>query len=203
MSRYVCCCLPLRKKNSEQQSLTSRAEDGYGNGDGPSDTKKDYVVPSDTPPHSSDIIQSSPATRSLSETTTPSTVTSSINHDLCGSEDPQCSPDLNSQAPDTSTSEQHGSSTASSAVGGEKTESSSQEEIDMSTTTVTSALDFDAEIVVPSAATTSAADEDCGEGDDTCDRITYKSQYNEETHRMNPLQSSMRTVSKSEVTTLQ
>jgi len=83
-------------------------------------------------------------------------------------------------------------------VGGEKTESSSQEEIDMSTTTVTSALDFDAEIVVPSAETTSAADEDCGEGDDTCDRITYKSQHSEETHRMNPLQSSMRTVSKSE-----
>jgi hypothetical protein len=83
------------------------------------------------------------------------------------------------------------------AVGGEKTESSSQEEIDMSNT-VSSALDFDTEIV-PSAATTSGIGEDCDEGDDTCDGITYKSQYNEEAHRMNPLQSSLRTISKSEV----
>ena len=188
MSRYVCCCVSLRKEKTEQQSLTAH-------GDGRGDTKKDHAVLSDTPFQSSYINQSSPATHSLSETTTPSSVTS-INHDLC-SEDPHCSPDLNLKILDTSESDKHASSTTLSAVGGEKTESSSQEEIDMSNT-VLSALDFDTEIV-PSAATTSSIGEDCDEGDDTCDGITYKSQYNEEAHRMNPLQSSLRTISKSEV----
>jgi len=188
MSRYVCCCVSLRKEKTEQQSLTAH-------GDGRGDTKKDHAVLSDTPFQSSYINQSSPATHSLSETTTPSSVTS-INHDLC-SEDPHCSPDLNLKILDTSESDKHASSTTLSAVGGEKTESSSQEEIDMSNT-VLSALDFDTEIV-PSAATTSGIGEDCDEGDDTCDGITYKSQYSEEAHRMNPLQSSLRTISKSEV----
>lgn len=173
--------------------MTARVEDG--NGDGRGDTKKDNAVLSDSPSQSSDTNQSSPATRSLSETTTPSSVTST-NHDLC-SEDPHCSPYLNLKALDTSKSDEHASSTTLSAVIGEKTESSSQEEIDMSNT-VTSALDFDAEIV-PSAAMTSDIGEDCGEGDDTCDSITYKSQYSEEAHRMNPLQSSLRNISKSEV----
>lgn len=201
MSHYVCCCVPSRKENTEKQSLTACAEDGRRVGDGCDESKKSHAVLSDTSSQSSDANQSSPATRSLSETTTPSSVTS-INHDLC-SEDHQCSPDSSLQVCDTSLDEQHASLTASSsAVDEENTESSAQEEIDMSTTTVTSALDFDAEIV-PSAATSSADDEDCGESDDTCERITYKSQHGEEAHRMNPLQSSLRTISKSEVTTVQ
>jgi len=170
MLRYICCCTSVRKEQTIQQSLTANAEDGRG------DMKGNDDALLDTPSQPSDSNHSSPATRSMSDTSTPSSVTS-INHGVCYTE---ASPDLNLHLPNKSTDNSENYSDA------DKPENSSQEEYDMSTTQ--SALDFDAELTT--------GGEDC---DDVRDNVTYKIQHSEEMHRMNPLQSSMRPVSKSEV----